>query len=142
MSFAAECARYGIDVSDPVYGDDPDRVNGPPHCFCGGHSERNRRANCDLQARRAWMMADPVWCAGCRRVFERDETDASPGSSVGSCGSCFPGPVESPGFRRGGLSPARARKVRLSDPSRTLSSYSTAELFYEAYDELSDGAAA
>lgn len=137
MSLAADCARYGIDSTDKRYDTTFFTGNRPPYCFCGNHSEREPRANCDLQARRAWAMNDPVWCPYCQKVFERIVTDASPESQVGCCPTHKPKPTSGK-RRRGGLSAARARKVFLSDHHRSLSQYSPAELNREAYDEVED----
>jgi len=125
--------------TDPVYRVDNQGGNVGARCFCGGHPEANRRFWCDREAMRAYHMTEPIWCFSCRHVFERASV-ADPhclnGSMVGTCGSCQGQWVVSSTIRRGGLSVARAQKVRVSDPWRELASYSPAELFYEAYDEV------
>ena len=130
-------AAYGIDPTDSKYDTTFRSGKMPPYCWCGGHSESEPRANCDLQARRAMEMNDPVWCPWCREVYERCVTDAGPVSQQGTCPGCVPEHVRPSGRRRrGGLSPARARKVFLSDPHRPLGDYSPGELVREAFDEV------
>ena len=139
MSLADEYAAHGIDPTDPVYDAELHSRNIGPRCLCCQHAEANRRARCDLEAARAARMNDPLYCFTCSRVFERGSVtnpETLGESLIGCCGECQSKRPKSVKGRRAGLSSARARKVRHSDPWRELSSYTNDELFYEAYDEV------
>lgn len=81
-------ARYGIDPEAAIYRPESHTAPRYPSCFCGQHAEKNRRANCDLQAARALEMADPVWCVYCAQVYERSEVEALPDAQMGRCNTC------------------------------------------------------
>jgi len=132
---------YGIDPSDPIYDVDRQEHRPGPRCgVCNGHPKANRRVGCDLEAARAADMDDPRWCVWCKRCFDL-RSCATPdclNTWVGTCGDCQAEleKLKQPRKRRGGLSPARAQKVRLSDPDRSLDLYSDEERSLEAYDEV------
>lgn len=109
--------------SDRVYDAELHGGNVGPRCFCGQHAEVNRRYRCDREAVRAWHMDDPLFCFGCRSVFERGsvaDPDVLGESLVGTCGDCqadregiAPAPVP---FTNRGLN--WRRTMRQVDPHR------------------------